>query len=86
MLPEESGRNGIIIGYTVSCTDAFDTSSNTITTIELSATRIGLTPYRTYTCSVTASNSAGNSPEATLNFTTAAARKWCFFFQNRQIL
>ena len=64
--PEESGQNGIITGYTVSCSDGMR-----MVTPQLSVILTSLTPYLDYTCSVSASNSAGSSPEATVNFTTS---------------
>lgn len=74
--PEENERNGVITGYMVSCADGDSTTSNARTTSSLTATVGELTPYLLYTCRVTASTSAGVSPAATLNFTTATAGKF----------
>ena len=68
--PEERGQNGIITGYTVSCSDG-----TRIITFQVSVILMSLTPYLYYTCSVSASNSAGSSPEATVNFTTSTDGK-----------
>lgn len=68
-IPEESGRNGIITGYSVICADG---GGITLAASNLMATVGGLNPYSLYMCSVTASTSAGAGPAATLNFTTAS--------------
>lgn len=63
----------MITGYTVTCTDG--TNSNTVTTSDVTATLVALTPNSLYTCSVTASTSAGNGPASSLNITTATDSK-----------
>ncbi len=69
--PQESERNGMIVGYMVACVNRDGSAISTLTTTSFSITVGGLSPYSFYMCSVTASTSIGNSPEATLNFTTA---------------
>ena len=73
--PQESERNGMIVGYTVTCVNRDGSVISTVTTTNLSITVGGLRSYSFYMCSVTASTSAGDSPEATLNFTTATDGK-----------
>ena len=74
-LPDEDGRNGVIVLYIVACSDVNGdlVSSQTITA--LSTTYEGLQPYSFYVCDVFASTSGGNGPAATLNFTTASDGK-----------
>ncbi len=61
----------------MSCNDEASGSSLTAVTTasEVTTTLMDLRPYLTYTCTVTASNSAGSGPVATLNFTTLADGK-----------
>ena len=69
-LPVESGRNGIIISYSVACTDA---QSNPIISDEVTETSFtveGLQPYSQYNCTVAASTSVGEGPPAYLTFDT----------------
>ncbi len=76
MLPEEDERNGMITGHMVACTDEGGSMSRTLITSNLTTTIGGLNPYSFYMCSVSASTGAGDSPAATLNFTTATDSKW----------
>lgn len=70
-LPEESERNGVITGYTVTCTDGSVSMTHTVTIT--TATVTSLDPSSLYMCNVTASTRAGSSPAAFLNFTTTTA-------------
>lgn len=65
----------MIIAYMVTCTDGGGIVISTLTTSNFTATILGLSPYSFYTCSVSASTSAGDSPAAILNFTTASDSK-----------
>ena len=64
--------NGIIIGYTVTCANREGMVISTLTTTNFTGTIQGLNPYTLYMCNATASTSAGASPAAMLNFTTAS--------------
>lgn len=75
-LPNEDGRNGIIISYTISCSDSDGVQINTTTTTSLITTFEALRPYSFYICSVFASTSGGNGPAAVLNFTTVSDGKF----------
>ena len=69
--PEEDKRNGEITGYQVECNGIMplnDITGNTIT-VE------NLTPITSYDCSVSASNVAGNGPNASITGTTAEEGK-----------
>lgn len=69
-LPVESGRNGIIVSYSIACSDA---ESNPIISDEVTETTFtveGLQPYSQYNCAVTASTDVGEGPPATLTFNT----------------
>ena len=74
-LPAEEDRNGVIIGYMVTCVAEAGIFTSTITTSDVMATVAGLAPYSSYTCSVSASTSVGVGPPATLNFTSATDGK-----------
>ena len=73
--PEESERNGVISSYTLACAGGGGLMADTITTSDLTAVVGNLNPYSRYVCTVSASTSAGTSPPATLNFTTATDSK-----------
>ena len=59
----------------LACMDQDGIIINSMITTDITATIGGLTPYSSYMCSVTASNSAGDSPPASRNFTTAIDSK-----------
>ncbi len=61
----------MIIGYMVTCTDGSGNLVHTLSTSNFMETIGSLNPYSFYTCSVTASTSAGEGPAVALNFTTA---------------
>ena len=61
-------RNGLIIGYTIECS-----GQAAIVTELTEFTITGLTPFTEYTCSVFASNSAGDGPSAVVVATTQTA-------------
>ena len=75
-LPNEDGRNGIIISYTIGCNDSNGVLVNTTTTTSLTTTFEALRPYSFYICSVFATTSGGNGPAAMLNFTTDSDGKF----------
>lgn len=68
--PPEDSRNGNIVRYTLSCTDASNSPVATYVGNESSITVTNLTPDSTYTCSITASTNAGESSPGVYNFTT----------------
>ena len=74
-LPDEEGRNGVIVSYTVACNDSNGNLITTLMVTALSTTYEGLQPYSFYTCDVLATTSGGDGPAATLNFTTASDGK-----------
>ena len=65
----------MIIDFMVTCYDESGAVTSTITTLSLTMTVQGLIPYSFYDCSITAATSAGDSPAANLNFTTASDGK-----------
>ena len=75
-LPNEDGRNGIIVSYTAICGDSDGVLVNTTTTVGLTTTFEGLRPYSIYSCSVFATTNTGDGPPASLNFTTASDSKY----------
>ena len=69
--PNDSGRNGIITAYTVTCSERIFPDSNIpITTTNDTVTLTELVPYSNYTCNVTASTAVGDGPAATAAFVT----------------
>ena len=75
-LPNDDGRNGMILSYTATCSNSESVLINTFTTVGLSTTVDGLSPYSFYSCSVFATTGGGDGPAATLNFTTASDGKY----------
>ena len=69
-LPAENGRNGIILSYTVMCSDSNGNLIGPLTTTNYTATFEDLNPFTHHSCSVYASTSVGSGPVAILNFTT----------------
>ena len=63
-----ASRNGLIIDYTIECS-----GQAAIVTELTEFTITGLTPFTEYTCSVFASNSAGDGPSAVVVATTQIA-------------
>ena len=63
-----TSRNGLIIDYTIECS-----GQAAIVTELTEFTITGLTPFTEYTCSVFASNSAGDGPSAVVVATTQTA-------------
>ena len=74
-LPDEDGRNGVIVSYTAACSDVNGDLVSTQTITAVSTTYEGLQPYSFYVCDVFASTNGGDGPAATLNFTTASDGK-----------
>ena len=66
--PLVASRNGLIIDYTIECS-----GQAAIVTAQTMFTITGLTPFTEYTCSVFASNSAGDGPSAVEVATTQTA-------------
>lgn len=67
-LPQESLRNGVILGYEYMCANVHGGPQETF---KLNATIMGLTPFTNYTCSVKAATINGTGPAATIVATTA---------------
>ena len=70
--PEEDKRNGEITGYQVECNGTMPIAVPANTT---SITVEHLTPSTMYTCSVSASNVAGNGPKAYVTATTEKGKQ-----------
>ena len=70
-LPEESGRNGVIISHTVMCSESNGDLISTLSTTNFTVTLEDLSPHTSYNCSVYAFTSIGSGPATTVNFTTA---------------
>lgn len=75
-LPDQDGRNGMILSYTAACNDSNGVVVNTQATTGLSITIEGLSPYSFYSCSVYATTGGGDGPSDHLNFTTASDSKF----------
>ena len=74
--PQEGDRNGIIMSYTITCSDFDDVQVGASTTISLTTTLADLAPYSFYSCSITAATTGGGEgPASVLNFTTAVDGK-----------
>ena len=75
--PAPTKRNGVITGYSLSCVPVSG-GGNTITMQYTAAgtfTLRGFTPFTSYNCSISASNSQGSGPVAYLINPTLQARK-----------
>ena len=75
--PEEDKQNGEITGYHVECNG---TMSPTVSGGIASITVENLTPFKSYECSVSALNVAGNGPKASITGTTAEEGKQSISF------
>jgi len=79
--PNAAQRNGVITGYSLSCTPL--TAGGDITmqyTQDGTFTLGGFTPFTTYNCSIFASNSQGDGPVASMTITTEEDCKLPFVF------
>ena len=79
--PLLADRNGIIIGYQLSCDpqpSTFPRVFNQLGPVNTGTTLNVFTPGTTYTCSVLPGNSAGNGPPASRAVTTLEAREFVF--------
>ena len=75
--PLPADRNGIIIGYQLSCdpqSSSFPRVYNQSGPVNTGTTLNVFTPGTTYTCQVLPGNSAGNGPPASRALTTLEAR------------
>ena len=75
--PTPTGRNGVITGYALSCVS--EAGGGTTISMQYTAagtfTLEGFTPFTSYNCSISASNSQGSGPVAYLINTTLEACK-----------
>ena len=81
--PNVTQRNGVITGYSLSCTPL--TAEGDITmqyTQDGTFTLGGFTPFITYNCSIFASNSQGDGPVASMTIPTDEDCKLPFQFAN----
>ena len=70
--PLPADRNGDITRYTITCSDGSE--SHTADFTEAGSGMIdGLTPFTSYSCSITASNSAGTGPSSVISVSTMEA-------------
>ena len=77
--PPLADRNGIIIGYQLSCDpqpSTFPRVYNQSGPVNTGTTLNVFTPGTTYTCRVLPSNSAGDGPPASITVTTLEAREF----------
>ena len=79
--PLPADRNGIIIGYQLSCDpqpSSFPRVYNQSGSVNTGTTLNVFTPGTTYTCRVLPGNSAGDGPPASMTVTTLEAREFVF--------
>ena len=73
----ESGRNGIITGYVVVCSDASGSVVADNSTTGMTITVTALEPHTMYSCSVAALNVDGEGPPAAQSYTTSeSGEQW----------
>ena len=76
-LPAPTERNGVITGYFLSCVPEAGGGRNKVSMLYTAAgtfTLGGFTPFTSYKCSISASNSQGSGPTTYLINTTLEAR------------